>query len=115
MCPGSWLLSNPTLHAWLNTETLPQVSAPSDTVGVLRELVGPADPEVARLLRPQSLRALFGSDKVRSPSTALCFRSGCCSIAASTLLHWQVRNAVHCTDLVEDGPLEAHYFFRILQ
>lgn len=53
-----------------------------------RELCGPLDPEIARLLRPKSLRALFGVDKVR--------------------------NAVHCTDLVDDGVLESHYFFGIL-
>ncbi|VDI00210.1 nucleoside-diphosphate kinase [Mytilus galloprovincialis] len=45
-----------------------------------REMVGPADPEIARHLRPRTLRALFGVDKVQ--------------------------NAVHCTDLPEDGLLE---------
>ena len=59
------------------------------TVEAFRELVGPLDPEIARVLRPNSLRAKFGFDKVR--------------------------NAVHCTDLPEDGPLETHYFFKILQ
>lgn len=52
-------------------------------------VVGPLDPEIARVLRPDSLRAKFGFDKVR--------------------------NAVHCTDLPEDGALETHYFFKILQ
>lgn len=51
----------------------------------LRELCGPSDPEIARTLRPNSLRAQFGGDKVR--------------------------NAVHCTDLPEDGDLEAFFFF----
>jgi hypothetical protein len=27
----------------------------------------------------------------------------------------QVQNAVHCTDLPEDGVLEVEYFFRLLQ
>jgi hypothetical protein len=27
----------------------------------------------------------------------------------------RVRNAVHCTDLPEDGTLECEYFFKILQ
>jgi nucleoside-diphosphate kinase len=45
--------------------------------------------EIARALRPKSLRALFGSDKIK--------------------------NAVHCTDLPEDGTLECEYFFSILQ
>ena len=25
------------------------------------------------------------------------------------------RNAIHCTDLPEDAPLEVNYFFKILQ
>ena len=54
----------------------------------LRALCGPSDPEVARVLRPNSLRALFGSNKVE--------------------------NGVHCTDLEEDGSLEVEYFFKIL-
>jgi len=51
----------------------------------LRQLVGPADPEIARTLRPASLRARFG--------------------------HSKVRNGVHCTDLAEDGELEAGFVF----
>jgi nucleoside-diphosphate kinase len=47
------------------------------------------DPELGRVLRPKSLRAQFGINKVR--------------------------NGLHCTDLVEDGPLESQYFFTILQ
>lgn len=53
-----------------------------------REFCGPADPEIARHLRPTTLRALYGKDKVK--------------------------NAVHCTDLPEDGVLEVQYFFKIL-
>jgi len=60
-----------------------------NTVNVFREICGPSDPEVARALRPQTLRAVFGQTKVQ--------------------------NAVHCTDLPEDGPLESEYFFSILQ
>ncbi|GFR88148.1 nucleoside diphosphate kinase [Elysia marginata] len=45
-----------------------------------RETCGPMDPEIARHLRPRTLRALFGLTKVQ--------------------------NAVHCTDLPEDAPLE---------
>lgn len=55
----------------------------------LRQLCGPADPEVARVLRKGTLRAQYGVDRNR--------------------------NAVHCTDLLEDGPLEVNYFFKILQ
>ncbi|XP_063728461.1 nucleoside diphosphate kinase 7-like [Symsagittifera roscoffensis] len=53
-----------------------------------RAFVGPADPEIARHLRPQTLRAKYGKSKVQ--------------------------NAVHVTDLVDDAPLEVEYFFRIL-
>ena len=61
----------------------------SATVTRFRELVGPSDPELARVARPNSLRARFGK-----------------SID---------ENAVHCTDLPEDGALEVEYFFKILQ
>ncbi len=51
----------------------------------LRTLCGPSDPELAKAVRPASLRAQFGS------STA--------------------RNAVHCTDLEGDAQLEVSFFF----
>eukprot|EP00118_Oscarella_pearsei_P000846 m.5952 g.5952 ORF g.5952 m.5952 type:complete len:371 (+) comp14541_c0_seq1:82-1194(+) len=54
-----------------------------------REFVGPADPEIARHLRPRTLRAMFGKDKIQ--------------------------NAVHCTDLPDDGELEVEYFHKVLQ
>lgn len=54
-----------------------------------REMCGPSDPEIARHIRPNTLRAAFGKNKVK--------------------------NALHCTDLPEDGPLESEYFFSILQ
>eukprot|EP00668_Euglena_longa_P011470 GGOE01013874.1.p2 GENE.GGOE01013874.1~~GGOE01013874.1.p2 ORF type:complete len:382 (+),score=151.15 GGOE01013874.1:92-1237(+) len=59
-----------------------------DAVEAFRRLCGPHDPEIARVLRPNSLRARFGADKVK--------------------------NALHCTDLPEDGPGEVEYFFRIM-
>jgi len=58
-------------------------------VDAVREMCGPPDPEIARVLRPECLRAKFGIDKVQ--------------------------NAVHCTDLAEDGQLEVTYFFDLLQ
>lgn len=55
----------------------------------VRNFCGPCDPDLARLLRPNTLRAKYGEDKVR--------------------------NAVHCTDLEEDGTLEVEFFFNMLQ
>ncbi|KAF4673169.1 hypothetical protein FOL47_010877 [Perkinsus chesapeaki] len=49
-------------------------------VGAFRKFVGPHDPEIAKALRPDTLRAAFGEDRIK--------------------------NAVHCTDLEEDGQLE---------
>ncbi|KAJ3383524.1 Nucleoside diphosphate kinase 7 [Entophlyctis sp. JEL0112] len=57
-------------------------------VSSFRELAGPVDPELAKKLRPKSLRAMYGLDKIK--------------------------NAIHCTDLEEDGPLEVQFFFRIM-
>eukprot|EP00904_Undaria_pinnatifida_P008389 jgi/Undpi1/4680/HiC_scaffold_18.g08034.m1 len=53
-----------------------------------REACGPADPEVARALYPDSIRARLG---VREET-----------------------NAVHCTDLPEDGLLECQYMFDVI-
>jgi nucleoside-diphosphate kinase len=57
-------------------------------VETFRETVGPWDIEMARELRPGTLRARFGIDKVRS--------------------------AVHCTDLPMDGVTECEYCFQIM-
>lgn len=57
-------------------------------VAKFREHAGPWDVEMAKELRPQTIRARYGHDRVR--------------------------NAVHCTDLAEDGMLESEYFFDIL-
>lgn len=59
-----------------------------DVVQKLRALVGPHDPVIAKALRPHTLRALFGIDRVR--------------------------NVCHCTDLPEDGILECQYFFELV-
>lgn len=53
-----------------------------------RAFCGPADPHVGKILRPKTLRAQFGTDKVM--------------------------NAIHCTDLKEDTLLELEYFFKVL-
>jgi nucleoside-diphosphate kinase len=60
-----------------------------DAVSSFREFTGPVDPEISRTLRPHTLRALYGHDKIR--------------------------NGLHCTDLPEDGTLEVEYFFKLLQ
>lgn len=59
-----------------------------DPVEPFRELCGPMDPEMARVLRPASVRAQFGLNKLK--------------------------NGIHCTDLAEDAGLEVDYFFSLL-
>lgn len=58
-------------------------------VTTFRDFAGPYDPEIACHLKPNTLRAKFGEDRVK--------------------------NAIHCTDLAEDGQLECQYFFSIMQ
>ena len=59
-----------------------------NAVQSFRDFIGPYDPEVAKYLKPESLRSKFGCDRVT--------------------------NAAHCTDLEEDGKLECQYFFETL-
>ena len=54
-----------------------------------RETCGPWDVNFAREIRPKTIRAKFGIDGVK--------------------------NAVHCTDLPDDGDAEVRYFFDILE
>ncbi|KAJ3076948.1 Nucleoside diphosphate kinase 7 [Podochytrium sp. JEL0797] len=81
------LTSGPLIALEISHPTKPSDPA-EPIVSQFREFVGPNDPELARKLRPKSLRALYGADKVK--------------------------NAVHCTDLEEDGVLEVQFFFRIM-
>lgn len=60
----------------------------ADIVASFREFVGPQNPQLAKVLRPDSLRALYGINALD--------------------------NAVHCTDLSEDGEMECRYFFDML-
>ena len=60
----------------------------ADSVNAFRDLCGPRDSKVAKQIRPNTLRAKYGSDCVF--------------------------NAVHCTDLPEDAELETEYFFTLL-
>ncbi|KAK5647212.1 hypothetical protein RI129_002104 [Pyrocoelia pectoralis] len=54
-----------------------------------RKFAGPSDSDIARQIRPNTLRGMFGVSKYK--------------------------NAVHCTDLPEDTQLELEYIFKILR
>lgn len=60
-----------------------------DVVTSFREYCGPMNPELARILTPKSLRAMFGGNNI-------------------------LDNGVHCTDLPDDGYMECVYFFETL-
>jgi len=60
-----------------------------NAVAVFRETAGPWDIDMAKELRPQSIRGKFGRDRIRS--------------------------AVHCTDVAQDAQLECEYCFQIMQ
>ncbi|CCW61415.1 unnamed protein product [Phytomonas sp. EM1] len=60
-----------------------------NAVAALRAVCGPHDPDVGHLLFPHTIRAQYGTSRIQ--------------------------NAVHCTDLEEDGPLESEFFFSLLQ
>ena len=66
------------------TEEIPSV------VEAFRKVCGPSDPEVCRVLYPDSLRAKYGGMT-------------------------QEENAVHCSDLEEDGIMEVEYFYTLMQ
>ncbi|KDO24817.1 hypothetical protein SPRG_09650 [Saprolegnia parasitica CBS 223.65] len=65
-----------------------ELQGSGEVVQRFREIAGPWDIDMARELKPSTIRARFGVDRVQ--------------------------NAVHCTDLPEDGALESQYFFDIL-
>jgi nucleoside-diphosphate kinase len=56
-----------------------------DISSKMKALCGPADPDMARIVAPDSIRAVFG---------------------ISSIL-----NAIHVTELEEEGPRECHYAF----
>lgn len=68
--------------------TVPGCDDYCDVVTRFRDFAGPVNPALAKVLRPDSLRSLFGEN--------------------------QLLNAVHCTDLPEDGEMECRYFFESL-
>jgi len=53
-----------------------------------RQFCGPSDPKVASAIRPGTIRAKFGVNKVQ--------------------------NAIHCTDLETDGAFESNFMFKVL-
>jgi nucleoside-diphosphate kinase len=57
----------------------------NDCVNKMRALAGPHDPDIAKALRPNTIRAKFGNNCVY--------------------------NAIHCTDLEEDAVIECDYLF----
>lgn len=59
-----------------------------DIVNEFRDAVGPYNPELAKALRPKSFRARFGINTTM--------------------------NAVHCTDLADDGVMECGFIFETL-
>ena len=69
----------------LALELAPRGGGGESAVQLLRDAAGPSDPELGRVLRPASLRARFGVDKVK--------------------------NALHVTDLEGDAPIEVDFFF----
>jgi len=69
-----------------------EISHPSmnqdQIVKEFRKFVGPYEPGIGKQIFPMAIRSIYGYD-------------------------W-VHNALHCTDLPEDGPMESDYFFNIL-
>lgn len=59
-----------------------------NAVEQFRTFCGPYDPQIGKKLESNTLRAKYGLDRVQ--------------------------NAVHCTDLAEDGPLEVNFVFDTL-
>lgn len=79
----------PLIEHLSNGPTIALEIRQENAVEAFRKLAGPHDPEIAKHLRPNTIRAKFGHDRVK--------------------------NAIHCTDMPEDGILEVKYFFEILQ
>ena len=79
------LCTGPCIALEVSTDSPPQEGV---VAGFKKQVAGPRDPVIAKELDTSSIRALFGTDKVR--------------------------NAVHCTDLVDDTRIELNYMFQIL-
>jgi nucleoside-diphosphate kinase len=59
-----------------------------NAVETFRQTAGPWDVDMAKELRPDTIRALYGMNRIL--------------------------NAIHCTDLPEDAELECEYCFKLL-
>lgn len=68
-----------------------------NVVSAFRDAAGPWDVDMAKELRPNSIRGMFGKAGDSSNDFG------------------GARTGVHCTDLAEDGPLECRYFFELMQ
>ncbi len=83
--PAHWLPCNSCWLEWNTFNSFREVTNGKDSiVADFRDFIGPLDPELAKAARPQSIRAIYGENKVK--------------------------NGVHCTDLTEDGDLEVRSF-----
>jgi nucleoside-diphosphate kinase len=80
--------SGPVLAVVITPATTRDPYAALDFVTSFREFSGPYNPQVARVLRPKSLRGSFGQNKLD--------------------------NVLHCTDLPEDGEMEVRYIFETI-
>lgn len=60
-----------------------------NAVQSFRDTAGPWNVDMAKELRPNSIRAMYGETGVRT--------------------------GIHCTDLPEDGPSECQFFFELMQ
>lgn len=74
----------------------PQVRG-QNVVSAFRDAAGPWDVDMAKELRPNSIRGMFGERGDSSNDFG------------------GARTGVHCTDLAEDGPSECRYFFELMQ
>ncbi|KAJ1459575.1 nucleoside diphosphate kinase [Pelagophyceae sp. CCMP2097] len=66
-----------------------ELRGPQNCAAAFRDFAGPWDVDFAKELRPKTIRAKFGVDRVQ--------------------------NAVHCTELADDAEMECQYFFDVLQ
>jgi len=82
------MVSELTSGPCIALEVVPMDGAAESVLRFKKEVAGPRDPVIAKELEKNSLRALFGQDRVK--------------------------NAVHCTDLPRDTILELTYVFQIL-